>query len=130
MKKTKYITSETQIITSRHLHNVMFYNDNFSINDDMIIVRRHYAWEGCLFRFRWLDLYWSLLPDGVDDKTTRASMIHSALYRFRKEVYQCGVTRKMADRIFYDLMLQENFKLAKLYFIIARSLGWIYGSWK
>lgn len=136
MKQYKFTNRETQVIYNSRTENILFWNDWLTISDGTIAVKREYSWNGCKPKFVWLDIMWGT-PDGKmidtwrgDENITRcASMVHNALYQFKKEVYKEGVTRKMADQIFYDIMKQDGFKLAKLYYLIARAFGWMFGKW-
>lgn len=91
-----------------------------------LIVNKGFAWDGCTPKWSVLDIVVGT-PDGVPHqvtrkpKTWRGSLAHDALYQFAP---RGSITRKQADRIFYDLLRQDGFRLAGVYYRIVRLFGW------
>jgi hypothetical protein len=108
-----------------------FKNDWIEIRPTgQIIISKDYAWDGCTPKFNFLDLTWGT-PDGrmVDctyQITWYASLIHDAIYQFKKTI---PITRKEADQLFYIELLKQKFKLKYVYFGAVRLFGWVMGSW-
>ncbi len=99
--------------------------------DGTIDILQGYSWNGCSPNISICDLFWVGTPDGVIDVTIGkpvayyASMIHDALYQML--YYKvCPYTRKQADKIFYNELKKRKFKLAGLYWLAVRMLGWIF----
>lgn len=93
---------------------------------------RGYAWDGCSPKYEALDMLLGT-PDGKLDYSTAkpityyASMIHDALYQYKKEV---PVSRQDADIIFQLILKQSGFMWWWLYGAIVQALGGFYGDWK
>lgn len=112
-----------------------FSNDWLKLDGYSITVRGSnmtgYAWDGCSPKTHILDLVIGT-PDGMTSKETRkpityyASMVHDCLYQFKKEV---PISRKTTDLIFLEMLQEENFFFARLYYIMVRTFGWLYGTW-
>jgi len=91
-----------------------------------------YGWDGCSPKWHWLDFIWGT-PDGkLDYRTDKpityyASMFHDAIYQLKKEI---PISRKEADTIFTLTLKETGFLWWKVYGIIARIGGPIYGTWK
>ena len=72
-----------------------------------VTIKRGYSWDGCTF--------------AIDtDATDIASCVHDAFYQFN------FITRKRADLAFYDLLKQNKFPFAKIYYISVRLFGFIF----
>ncbi len=76
------------------------------ISDCMVSIPKGYSWDGCTFTFDFKRTYY-------------ASLVHDALYQYK-------VNRRISDRIFYDMMKQEGFILAWLYYAGTRLFGWMF----
>jgi hypothetical protein len=91
-----------------------------------------YAWDGCSFKFNFIDITWGT-PDGkLDFKTKKpityyASLLHDVIYQFKTEI---PISRKEADLIFKEILKLHKFKLTKIYYFFVRLFGGIYGDWK
>ena len=97
--------------------------------------KKGYAWDGCTPKANLLHITWGNFDgklkkfDEGDYKpyTYYASMIHDVLYQYKR----CApITRREADRIFYNLLKESGFMWAYFYFIGVRLLGWVYCGWK
>lgn len=90
-----------------------------------------YAWNGCSPKINFLDITWGT-PDGKMNfdsekpKTYFASMVHDALYQYKKEV---GIRRIDADRIFLQIAREEKFLLSRIYYFFIRVFGRFCGKW-
>lgn len=71
--------------------------------DCMVIIPKGYSWNGC-----------TLAPDFKS--TYYASLVHDALYQYK-------VNRKLADKVFYNILKEHGFKAAKLYYLGTRIFG-------
>ena len=86
-----------------------------------------YAWDGCSPKFNILDIFLIGTPDGrINVNTGRpvtyyASLIHDALYQFRKDI---GIKRKIADKVF--LYYLGDFQLRYIYYAAVRVFGGIF----
>ncbi|MBF0216568.1 MAG: hypothetical protein HQL30_06190 [Candidatus Omnitrophica bacterium] len=93
---------------------------------------RGYAWDGASPKIKVLDVYFGT-PEAVlnfgngQSKTYYASLIHDVFYQFSKDLKGL-VARKEADEQLYAVLKRDDFRLAKLYYLAVRALGWIY--WK
>lgn len=94
-----------------------------TLKDGVLTIMKGYAWDGCTPKRSFFDVAVIGTPDGIVDiisgrpKTYYASLVHDALYQ-----YELG-TRKDADKIFYELMKFQNFKLSWLYYFAIRIFG-------
>lgn len=94
-----------------------------SFIDGKIIINNGYAWNGCSPMFSVLDLFILKTPDGIIDiktgkqKAYYASLVHDALYQYKP------ISRKNADKIFYELLKDSDFIMAKPYYYAVRLLG-------
>jgi hypothetical protein len=86
-----------------------------------MVINAGYAWNGCNPSLSVLDLFWIGTPEGIVGPDTagkpityQASLVHDVLIQFNV------IPRKEADRIFYKLLKQANFKLAWLYYGVVR----------
>jgi len=83
-----------------------------------------YAWDGCSPKFNVLDIFLIGTPDGRINVNTGkpvtyyASLIHDALYQFRKDL---GIKRKVADKVF--LYYLGDFQLRFIYYAAVRLFG-------
>ena len=82
-------------------------NEWISIVNGYITIREGYSWNGCTFA-----------PDF--ETTLDASCVHDAFYQFH------FAPRKVADKVFYDLLKQNKFIFAKIYYISVRIFGWLF----
>ena len=91
---------------------------------------RNYAWNGCTPMYQFMGLSFGT-PDGTTNIETKkphayyASMFHDVLYQNK----ECGLSRLDADRLFYVLLKESGFPLAKIYYLAVRAVGWIFGTW-
>lgn len=93
-------------------------------------ITRNYAWDGCTPKIKIFGKVRGV-PDGpISEKTGlpqtyHASLIHDVLCQFQ-EHKKMPFTREQIDLIFYDVMVRDGFKHAKLYFKAVRLLGGVY----
>ena len=92
---------------SKELQGYFFNNEWISIVNGHITIREGYSWNGCTFA-----------PDFKS--TIDASCVHDAFYQFH------FAPRKVADKVFYDLLKQNKFMLAKIYYISVRLFGGLF----
>jgi hypothetical protein len=52
-------------------------------------------------------------------------MIHDVFYQFSYDV-KSFVKRKEVDLLFYGILRENNFRLAKIYYGAVRFLGWMF----
>lgn len=86
-----------------------------------------YSWDGCSPKWAFLDQVWgtpdgTINPDTEKRKTFHASMFHDILYQFGK---QTGVKRKEADRLFLEIMKENDFLWSYFYYVAVWAFGWI-----
>lgn len=108
MKSTYKFTLESKFeIYIQELRGVYFKNEWIKVWDGYVTIKKGYSWDGCSFA-----------PDTIE--TYIASCIHDAFYQFH------FITRKRADKAFYDLLKQNKFPFAKIYYISVRLFGFIF----
>ncbi len=77
-----------------------------------------YAWDGCTPKYALFDILLGT-PDGAPShctkkpKTYYASLVHDVLYQFLE--INLAVPRRVADRIFLELMTRDGFAPRRLY---------------
>ena len=92
--------------------------------------KKGYAWDGCSPKLKFKDICLGI-PDAVLNwntrrpKTYHASMVHDVFYQFSYDV-KPFVKRKEVDRLFYEILKENNFKLARVYYGAVRCLGWLF----
>ena len=93
--------------------------------------KKGYAWDGCSPKFKFKDICWLGTPDAVlnwetkKPKTYYASMIHDVFYQFSKDV-KPFIKRKEVDGLFYDILKENNFRLANVYYRVVRLVSWMF----
>jgi len=113
-----------------------FENEWFKLDKDGTVTvkgshKKGYAWDGCSPKFKFRDVCLIGIPDAVlnwktkKPKTYYASMIHDVFYQFSYAV-KSFVSRKEVDLLFYDILKENNFRLAKVYYGAVRLLGWMF----
>ena len=96
----------------------------------MMIIKNGYSWDGCSPKFYICGKEFGT-PDGPINSETQkpetyyASLVHDALYQFKENIDQY-ITRKQADKLFYQLMKENSFKFSSLYYFIVRLVGWLW----
>ena len=89
------------------LHGVEYSCDSGYISDSNIFIKEGYTWDGCTL--------------AIDTKRTYdASLVHDFLYEYKP------VTRSIADKIFYNILQNNKFRLSLLYYIAVRLFGTFY----
>ena len=92
--------------------------------------KKGYAWDGCSPKWKIKDICLGT-PDGVlnwktkEPKTYYASLIHDVFYQYSYHV-KSFIKRKEVDLLFYELLKENNFRLAKVYCGAVRWLGWMF----
>lgn len=92
-----------------------------------VVVATNYAWDGCSPKIRFMDLEFGT-PEGVTNWQTkqpityRASLVHDAIYQYK---HQHQISRKQADKLFLQVLQQEQFAWAKAYYYAVRAFGWL-----
>ena len=87
-----------------------------------------YAWDGCTPKIKINDVYFGT-PEGVlnfvtgQAKTHYASLIHDVFYQFSRQL-RPFIRRKEADREFYLILKDHQFKFARFYYLAVRLFGW------
>ena len=93
--------------------------------------KKGYAWDGCSPKFKFKDICWLGTPDAVlnwetkKPKTYYASMVHDVFYQFSKDV-KPFIKRKEVDDLFYDILKENNFRLASVYYRVVRLVSWMF----
>ncbi len=120
---------EKNYSTKTKFKNYNFSSEWLTINKKGIItVKKKYAWNGCTPKFNFLDLAAIGTPDGIINietmkpKTYYASLIHDVLYQYYG--YH-GINRKNIDLLFLEIMRENKFMLALIYFCAVRVFGGI-----
>lgn len=111
---------------------INFENDWIMIKNGVIRVKGTnndgYAWNGCSPKYSICDMYFGT-PEGIINKETKmpktyyASMVHDILYQFSDEISKLGLKRKIADKVFYDVLNRDNFKMSYIYYLAVRLCG-------
>ena len=88
--------------------------------DGTLEIEDGYAWDGCSPAWKLAGKWWGT-PTPED--TRMACLMHDALYQFLDR----GMwTRAEADSIFFELMKQQGFRLAPIYYGAVRIFGGIH----
>jgi len=101
------------------------------LKNGQIVIKSGYVWDGCTFKFNIFDLIIIGTPDGVINfdngkpKTYYASLIHDSLYQFMNDK-KMPFSRKEMDKIFFELMVETNFKMRYVYYFAVRWFAWIW----
>ena len=118
--------------TCINIKGVQFKNSWIKIKKDGgILIKQRYAWNGCSPKIRILDLLFGT-PDGALNLKTgyeycyHASLVHDVLYQFKKEL---PISRKQADLVFRDRLKSTGFFWWRVYYLVVRAAGWIFGKW-
>lgn len=97
--------------------------------DGSFTIREKYAWNGCTPKFGFFDILIGT-PDGVVHRETGkpkayyATMIHDSLYQFIPVLPQdFPITRKVADKLFLELLERDEFILRWIYWLAVRVFG-------
>ena len=93
---------------------------------------RGYAWDGCSPKINLLQITWGTADGMLDFRTAKpltyyASMIHDALYQYKKDV---PVSRREADLLFTKILRDAGFIWWWLYGFAVIVGGSLYGGWK
>ena len=133
--KYKFTTARDIPVTQRYYTGRQFRSQWLEIQSDGTIIifknKHGYSWDGCSPKVVVLDLLLGT-PDGAILENTKlpvtwfASLVHDAIYQYKDRV---PFTRAEADRLFYFMLKENNFKLARLYYFGVRAGGWLYGKW-
>jgi len=106
-KRYKFTLTQNLHTYSSELKDVYFSNDWLMVCNSFITVNTGYSWNGCSFAIDTIETYC-------------AGCIHDAFYQFN------FLPRKTADLAFYDLLKQNKFPFAKIYYISVRLFGFIF----
>ena len=106
MRIYKYKLDKPLRLHSKELQGYFFNNEWISIVNGYITIREGYSWNGC-----------TLAPDF--ETTLDASCVHDAMYQFELD-------KELSDKTFYDLLKQNKFIFAKIYYISVRLFGWLF----
>lgn len=133
--KYKFITGRDIVVRQGLITGSSFRSKWLEIEPDGTLIiyanENGYAWDGCSPKFLFMDLLIGT-PDGALLEKTRvpitwfASLVHDSIYQYKKTV---PVTRKEADRLFYLMLKDEGFKLARVYYFFVRIGGGFLGTW-
>lgn len=134
MKKVlKFTTTRTWVFKSSEIVKPVPFTGKWLHIDwkGSMTVPHGYSWDGCSPKIKIFGKIFGT-PDGKIGrlglpKTYLASLLHDALYQYKKEI--C-VTRKQADLAFLEELEIANFKYAKLYYRAVRIFGGLYGKWR
>ena len=91
--------------------------------------KKGYAWDGCSPKVKIKDIYFGT-PEAVlnydtgRSKTYYASLIHDVFYQFSKNI-KSFINRKEVDKEFYIILKKDEFKFAKLYYVVVCLFGWV-----
>jgi hypothetical protein len=135
-KVYKYV-HETNVSIKTNLFGRSYSAEWLQIDPDGVITvnganEGGYAWDGCSPKANFLHFIWGT-PDGkLDYRTERpmtyyASMIHDALYQYKKEI---PISRVEADLLFMKLLRDARFMWWWLYGFAVIVGGMFYGRWK
>lgn len=119
-KKGFLVLNTDLVYYNKHFLGIDFNNDELKIKDGFITIYKGFEWNGCSF-----------VRDGERDKdglpsSWKASCVHDALYRYGL----IPMKRSTKDRIFYELLLEVNFKFlgiraSEIYYIGVLLFGGI-----
>ena len=124
IKKVYRYKLDESLNTSYPDINFKFKNEWTEIENGVLTVKSKYAWDGCTPARSILGLFIVSTPNGhIYYKTGKPFTYYSSL--FHDVLYQFNIgDRKIADKIFLDLLPKE-FILRKFYYYILRMVGWI-----
>ena len=106
-KQYKYTLKKDHYFYNEHLKNVIFRHEFFECVYGNCVIKKGYSWDGCTFA-----------PDFKETYT--ASLIHDVLYQFNI------VDREKADLVFYEILKQNGFRFAKIYYFAVRLFGGLF----
>ena len=105
--KYKFTLQDSPHLYIKGLKGIFFSNEWVQICNGFVTVKRGYSWDGCTFA-----------PDFKETYT--ASLIHDVLYQFNI------VDREKADLVFYEILKQNGFRFAKIYYFAVRLFGGLF----
>lgn len=103
------------------LQNYIFEGEFLQVKNGNVIVKNGYAWNGNTPKTLFLGILFGT-PDGFLGHTLEASLLHDALYQYGKKF---NLSRKEADKIYFEDLKRLDWQLAKVYNFFVRLLGWI-----
>lgn len=101
--KYKYTLSEDLTLNVYALKGIEVNEKWLKVRDCVAFIPKTYSWDGCTFA-----------PDFKS--TYHASLVHDVLYQYK-------INRKLADKVFYNILKEYDFKAAKLYYLGTRIFG-------
>ena len=134
MKKVyKYVLSEDFTYCSELLNGIIFVGKWGKIENGTLTIYKNYAWDGCSPKCKIFGKYIIGTPDGwfkgfryIKNWTRKASLVHDFLYQFSDYIF--GLTRQIADYIFFMMLVELKFSLKYTYYTAVRIFGKKY--WK
>ena len=117
MKKLyKYTLPNDIKLYNRRLEGYNF-NGNFGrVVNGIVVIYKGYSWDGCSPKIAKIGSLYIGTPD-FNGRTKDASLIHDFLYQFK-----IG-TREIADYVFYEELIMNDFIFAGLYYNMVRKFG-------
>lgn len=94
-------------------------NEWARIDGDKLTIRRCYAWNGASPKW-WLLGRWMGTPDF--EPTRLATLVHDVCFQFLR-VADWPLQIDACNTLFYQIMVQQNFKLANTYFGAVTDFG-------
>ena len=117
MKKLYKYTLESEVkIYNRLLQGYSFYGEFGRVVNGILVIYKGYSWDGCSPKIAKIGKFYIGTPD-FGDCTKDASLVHDFLYQFK-----IG-TREIADKIFYEELIMNDFIFAALYYNMVRKFG-------
>ncbi len=101
-----------------------FESDWINISGNKITIPKNYSWDGCTPSWRFLGKWWGT-PDSKE--TFYGSLLHDAIYQYKDKMV---LSRKDADELFKQVLVNQKFKFASVYYTAVRLVGRIKGKWK
>ena len=131
--KTKIFTLQDKVTIRTRIKGYTFRNDYLELSETgMLIIQKGYSWNGCSPKFALYDMIFGT-PEGAvspltnKQKTYYASLIHDAFYQISESIFDIKEhkrERKMADRVFLDILRWERFKPRQIYYLVVRVFGY------
>ena len=105
MKKYDYVLENDYHYFNEGLKGIYLATEYVFICNGYITIKKGYSWNGC-----------SYVPDF--QSTYYASLIHDALYQYH-------IGKKIADKVFFDIMKRDGFYLKYVYYYGVVMFGFI-----
>ncbi len=100
-----------------------------------IVIQEGFAYDGCTPKFKlgkrivgvWDGFYIQHEDEGeIYQACKYASLVHDFLYQIKQANVDCSLTYSEIDNLFYQMLVEEDFGFAGLYFLAVRCYSSIF----